>query len=280
MQRDQKTQLKNLENTIERKKLQKETVQKEITEAERIASSAKDAVIEFATQRDLAATIAAEEKALRGIEEMSEIGAISGIHGRLRNLIKIDKSFKKAIEAAATGWLDALVVKDINIAFTCFETLRRMKLGRIKIIPLQGAITVKNKSPPKREGIMGLLSSFMKYDGNFELAINYVFGDTIVASNDRTAFALSNEGYRSVTVNGDLYEPGAFESGYYRAPIDFSTIIPSEGALKSLDEAVKALQTHLTQRGTDIVGIEEELEHAKIEITRLSDSISYLKTGK
>ena len=276
VQRDQRAQLKNLENTIERKILQKETVQKEIAEAEKIASSAKDAVVEFSTQRDLAATIAAEEKALRGIEEMSEVGAISGIQGRLRNLIKIDKSFKKAIEAAATGWLDALVVKDTDIAFTCFETLKRMKLGRIKIIPLQGAITLKSKEPPKREGILGPLSSFMKYDGNFELAVNYVFGDTIVASNDKIAFALSNEGYRAVTVNGDLYEPGAFESGYYRAPIDFSTIIPSEGALKSLDEAVKALQTHLTQRGTDIVGIEEELEHTKIEMTRLSDSIATL----
>ena len=59
VQRDQKAQLKNLEHTIEKKKLQKETVQKEIEEAEKIAISAKDAVIEFATQRDLAATIAA-----------------------------------------------------------------------------------------------------------------------------------------------------------------------------------------------------------------------------
>ncbi len=83
VQRDQKAQLKNLEHTIERKKLQKETVQKEITDAEKIASSAKDAVIEFATQRDLAATIANEEKALRGIEEMGDVGAIAGIHGRL-----------------------------------------------------------------------------------------------------------------------------------------------------------------------------------------------------
>ena len=159
---DQKVQLKNLEHTIERKKLQKETVQKEITDAEKIASSAKDAVIEFATQRDLAATIANEEKALRGIEEMGDVGAIAGIHGRLRNLIKIDKSYKKAVDAAATGWLDALVVKDIDIAFTCMETLRRMKLGRIKIIPLHGAINIKNKTPPKREGIVGSLSSFMK----------------------------------------------------------------------------------------------------------------------
>ena len=111
-------------------------MQNEIAEAEKIATSAKDAVIEFATQRDLAATIAAEEKALRGIEEMGNVGAINGIYGRLRNLVKIDKSFKKAIDAAATGWLDAFVVKDIDTAFTCTETLRRMKLGRIKIIPL------------------------------------------------------------------------------------------------------------------------------------------------
>ena len=276
VQKDQKAQLKNLEHIIERKELQKETVHKEISEAEKIASSAKDAVIEFATQRDLAATIAAEEKALRSIEEMGNVGAISGIHGRLRELIKIDRSFKKAIEAAATGWLDALVVENIDVAFTCTETLRRMKLGRIKIIPLQGAINLKNKAPPKREGIMGPLSSFMKYDNIFEFAVNYVFGDTVVVSNDKIAFALSNEGYRAVTVNGDLYEPGAFESGYYRAPIDFSTIIPSEGALKSLDEAVRALQTHLAQRGTDIVGIEEELENAKIEIVRLADSITTL----
>jgi chromosome segregation protein len=73
-----------------------------------------------------------------------------------------------------------------------------------------------------------------------------------------------------------LYEPGAFESGYYRAPIDFSTIIPSENALKSLDEAVNALHTHLTQKGTDITGLEEEIERSKIEITRLSESISTL----
>jgi chromosome segregation protein len=151
-----------------------------------------------------------------------------------------------------------------------------MKLGRIKIIPLQGAINVKHKTNPSRDGVVGALPSFMKFENTYELAVNYVFGDTVVVSNDKTAFALSNEGYRAVTVNGDLYEPGAFESGYYRAPIDFSTIIPSENALKSLDEAVKALQTHLTQRGTDITGIQEEIDRSKIEITRLTESIATL----
>jgi chromosome segregation protein len=273
VQKDQKNQLKNLEHTIERKVAQKETVEKEITEAEKIAGSAKEAVIEFATQRDLAAMIAAEEKALRSIEEMGDAGAITGIYGRLRSLIKIDKNYKKAIEAASTGWLDALVVRDIDSAFTCTEMLKRMKLGRIKIIPLQGTINLEIKETPRRDGVFGALSSFMKYESRYGLAINYVFGDTIVVSNDKTAFALSNEGYRAVTINGDLYEPGALESGYYRAPVDFSTIIPSEGALQKLDEAVKALQQHLTQRGTDITGIEEEIERAKIETTRLFEFI-------
>ncbi|MCL1971352.1 MAG: chromosome segregation protein SMC [Candidatus Bathyarchaeota archaeon] len=277
VQREQKEKIKALENTISRKVGQKELVQKEIVDAERIARSAKDAVIEFATQKDLAATIAQEEKALRNIEEMGDVGAINGIHGRLRNLIKIDKNYKKAIEAAAAGWLDALVVKDVDAAFMCAETLRRMKLGRVKIIPLQGAVPQKTKLAPIHEnGVIGQLTAFIKYDKKVEFAVDYVFGDTAVVSNDKTGFALSNNGYRSVTVNGDLYETGAFESGFYRAPIDFSTIIPSENALKSLDEAVKALQTHLSQRGTDIIGIDEEIEHAKMEMTRLSEFIATL----
>ena len=39
-----------------------------------------------------------------------------------------------------------------------------MKLGRIKIIPLQGAIIAKNKPVPNRDGVVGALASFMKYD--------------------------------------------------------------------------------------------------------------------
>ncbi|MGE5637712.1 MAG: hypothetical protein ACM3WQ_03300, partial [Chloroflexota bacterium] len=274
MQKDQKVQLKNLENTIERKQLQKEAVEREVSEAGKIAGSAKEAVIEFATQRELAETVAAEEKALRSIEEMGEAGAITGIYGRLRNLIKMDRSYKKAVEAAATGWLEAIVVKDIDAAFLCTEMLRKMKLGRIKIIPVQVASNPSELTLPNREGVIGAASTFMKCEKTYEPAINYVFGDTIIVADDKVAFALSRQGYRAVTINGDLYEAGGgFESGFYRAPIDFATLIPSEKAINSLDEAVNALQTHLSQRGSDIASFQEEIEKSRIEITRLSSAI-------
>ncbi|MCX8150494.1 MAG: chromosome segregation protein SMC [Candidatus Bathyarchaeota archaeon] len=277
VQKEQKAQLKILEKTIEKKTAQKDAAEKEIAEAGKIASSAKEAVVEFVTQRELAETVAAEEKALRNIEELGHLGVINGVAGRVKNLIKIDRNYKKALDAASVGWMDALVVKDIDAAFTCAETLRRMKLGRIKIIPLQGAATPKQFKTPTREGIIGLAASFVKCDKTYEPAVNYIFGDTLVVANDKVAFALSNEGYRAVTVAGDLYEPGgAFESGYYRAPLDFSTLIPSENAIKSLDEAVKALQTHLNQRRNDISYFEEEIERSKIEITRISEAIGAL----
>jgi chromosome segregation protein len=277
VQKEQKAQLKNLERTIERKKVQKEAVEREVSEAGKIAGSAKEAVIEFATQRELAETIAAEERALRSIEEMGEVGAITGVYGRLRSLIKIDRAYKKAIEAAAAGWLEAIIVKDTDTAFLCTETLKKMKLGRIKIIPLQGASNPTALKIPDREGVSGAASTFIKCERTHEPAVNYVFGDTLIVADDKTAFALSSQGYRAVTVNGDLYETGGgFESGFYRAPIDFSTIIPSENSIKSLDEAVNALQHHLSQRGSDIAGFQEEIERARIEMTRLSGAVATL----
>jgi chromosome segregation protein len=277
VQREQKTQLKNLERMLERRIAQKDAIEREIAEAGKIADSAKAAVIEFVTQREIAETVASEENALRSIEELGELGVIPGVYGRLRKLIKIDKQYERAIEAAAAGWLDAIVVKDFDSAFTCTETLRRMKLGRVKIIPLQGALTPKPLKIPEREGVNGAAPHFVKCEKHYEPAVNFVFGDTLIVSDDKTAFALSSDGYRAVTINGDLYEAGAFEGGYYRAPIDFSAIIPSEAAIKSLDEAVNALQQHLSRRGSDITSFEEEIDKTRVEIARLSEAIITLE---
>ncbi len=277
VQKDQKAQLKDSEKTLERKIIQREAVEKEISEAGKIAESARGAVIEFVTQRELAETVASEEKALRSIEELGDLGVIQGVHGRLRNLVKIDKAYQHAIEAAATGWLDAIVVKDFDAAFTCTETLRKMKLGRIKIIPLEGTTPPKHSKIPEKESIKGLAPVFLRYDKTYESAVQFVFGDTLIVSDDKTAFTLSSEGHRAVTVNGDLYETGGvFEIGFYRAPIDFSTIIPSDAAIKSLDEAVNALQQHLSRRGSDITSFEEEIDRTRVEIARLKDAINTL----
>jgi chromosome segregation protein len=278
VQKEQKTRLKSLEQTLERKLAQKDTIEHEIAEAGKIADSAREAVVEFATQRELAETVASEEMALRGIEEMGEMGVIQGVHGRLRNLIKTERGYQPVVEAAAAGWLDSIVVDDANSAFACAETLRRLKLGRIKIIPLKELLSIKPMRTPKIDGLSGAASELVRFSKKLEPAVTFVFGDTLVAKDDKAAFRASREGFRAVTVNGDLYEAGgALQSGYYRAPIDFSTLIPKEAAVKSLDDAVRTLQEHLSKRGSDITGFEEEIGKTRTEITRLTEAITTLE---
>jgi len=278
VQKEQKNQLDNMQKSLERRSLQKEAVEKEIDEAGKIAGTAREAVVEFATQRELAETVAAEENALRNIEELSELGVITGIYGRLKNLIKIDNGHRKAIEAAGADWLDALVVSDFDAAFTCAETLRRLKLGRIKIIPVKG-LARKPVNPKDMKNMDGLATAFVKSAREHEAAVEFVFGDTLVTRDDKTALEACQKGYRSVTLEGDVYEAGGgLESGFFRAPIDFSTIIPSENAIKSLDEAVRALHEHLAKRGKDVSFFEEEIERARSEMMRLSEAIATLDT--
>jgi chromosome segregation protein len=274
VQREQINRSKNLEKTVERRLAQEESVKLEIAQAEKIAQSAREAVVEFATQRELAEKVATEENALRNIEELADLGVITGVHGRLKTLIKIEKGYRQAVEATAAGWLDAIVVQNFDAAFMCAETLKRMKLGRIKIIPLEEMSEIHSISTPRIRGVDGTASNFVKCTKNFDPAVRFVFGDTLVTKDDKTAFAASRNGHRTVTINGDLYEAqGGFESGYYRAPVDYSAIIPSESAVKSLDEAVGALKRHLTKRESDISGFKEEIERVRVEVASLAETI-------
>lgn len=276
--KEQKRQLRNLKRALEKKILEKNVVEQEIREAGKIADSAREAVVEFLAQREMAEKVAAEEKAMRSIEELAELGVISGVYGRLRDLVKIDGKYRRAVEAAAAGWLDSLVVRDFDAAFTCAETLKRLKLGRIKIIPLQELSNIKSSETPAVEGINGPAAVLVKCSRRYEPAITFVLGDTAVAVDDKTALTVSREGYRTVTVDGNLYEAGGgLEGGYYRAPINFSAIIPSESAIKSLDQAVDALQKHLATRGTHLASFEEEINENRVRIARLSKAITTLE---
>jgi len=277
VQEEQKTRLKSLQRTLDQRIIQKDSIGKEIAQAGKIAESAREAVVEFITQRELADTVAGEEKALRNIEELGELGVIPGVYGRLRSLIKIERTYKQAIEAAAAGWLNSIVVRNFDAAFTCAETLKRLKLGRVKIIPLE-ELPVKSVNSTKTRGVRGVASRFVKCGKRYEPAVVFVFGDTLIAGDNEAALAASRDGYRAVTVNGDLYETGGgIESGYYRSPIDFSSVIPSESAVKSLDEAVRTLREHLTRREDEMTDFEEEIDNTRVQIARLAEAITALE---
>lgn len=271
----QKKHIEDLKSTLERRVKRRSTIEEEIKEAEKIAEMAREALIKFEAQKNLLKKIKPEEMALRYLEELGTTGVMSGVYGRLRNLIKVDGEYTKAIEAAASGWLDSLIVEDMNVAFTCIEALKRMKIGRIKIIPLKnlssGNIILDRAI--NIDGILGRVSSLISCDERYRPAVEFVFGDTLLALSEDAAIRASKDGFRAVTMDGSLYEAwGGVESGFHRKYIDLSSFIPSDEALKSLDRAISALKRHLNNRENIIAELEGEISKTRNEIMTLSES--------
>ncbi len=239
--------------------------EQEITEAAEIAKKARLSVSEFETQKELIETLAPEENALRKIEEMAAAGAIVGVYGRLQRLVKINERCLRAAEAASAGWMTALVVKDVETAMICAEILKRAKLGRLKIIP---ANSVSPTQPVENcldiPGVVGRLVDFVECPEEVKPALNFVFGDTILAEDQKAAFFASIEGLRAVVLTGDLFEPGGgIEAGYFREPFDLASIIPTPSAIQNLDRTLRSLET-LIERG-------------EAETQRLTQEVSVLK---
>jgi chromosome segregation protein len=265
MEKLEKEEEKRLESIQEKTKQYsdlKDQRRKEIEEALDVAKRARVTVTEFNTQRSIADTIRAEEKALQKIEEMADEGAIKGLLGRLQDLIKFDDEYSKAVEAASAGWMHALVVKDLGVAIRCVESLKRTKLGRAKIIPLEDLELPSDPIiPEKSSGLIGAVSDVIKTDKTLLPAVKFVFGDTMLATNQRTAFLTAARGQRCVVTSGDLYEPGGgLESGYYRAPFDASSLVPRSAALEGLEQTVKSLESIVQRQRSDLDRLEAELD--------------------
>jgi chromosome segregation protein len=277
LQKEQRAQLESLRDALARRIRRKNLLQTQIKEADKVVEIAHEAVVEFEARREMIEKLNTEEQALRYIEELSGDGVIEGVHGRLRDLIRFPRRYRRAIEAAASGWLNSLVVDDLSVAFTCVEMLRKTKLGRIKIVPLRGLSRGRKPNSPRNGRVLGSLSDFVKCDPEYAPAVTFVLGDTLLVKDESTALTLSSRGFRSVTLNGDLFEVGGgVESGFYRAPLDLSSFVPSESTLRALDKAVTALRKLLAARESHIQELEEEIAESQREIAKLSRSMGRL----
>ncbi len=233
----------------------------ETEKANDVAKRSALAITEIETQKNITESWASDDKALSLIEQMAEAGAISGVYGRLVDLVKAKDGYNKAAEAAAAGWMKALVMKNIETAVSCIEVLKKTKVGRVKLIPLQGLTQPKNVRVPKEiRGIIGPITDSLEFAERVRPAVNYVFGDTLLTSNQKSAFLASLKGVRAVTPTGDLYEPGgAMETGYFRQPLDVSKLLLKGKTIDQLRITLSSLEKLAVKAKEEIARIDQEI---------------------
>jgi chromosome segregation protein len=251
----------------------KEQRLREVENATVVAKKASQALTEIQTKTTMAHNFASDDKALRLIEDMAKTGAVSGVYGRLGELIKIRDSDLKAADAAAAGWLKAIVVKDIETAISCIEVLKKTKVGRVKLIPLKGLATPPKRQPPSNiSGIIGPIAEQLQFQPQFKPAVEYVFGDTVLTSNQKAAFLVSIRGIRAVAPSGDLYEPGGgMETGYFRQPLDMQRLLLEARTAGQLKNTLSSLEKLTQKAKEEIARIDQEaLEQDRIKTQSLN----------
>ncbi|WP_455279939.1 chromosome segregation protein SMC [[Eubacterium] cellulosolvens] len=243
-----------------------ELQQEQLNEAEKISIMANESMVEFDAKRNMADILAPDEVAIDELLELQNSGYLTNVIGRFRDLINPDKKFEKAVLAACGDWSESIVVRDISTAFICVEQLKKLKLSRIKIIPLDLVIYTQPISEvPDIEGVLGRVIDCVEYDELVRPAVNYVLGDTVIAESQRAAYNSAMEGFRSVVLNGDLYEAGGIlEGGHFREPVDIGTIAPRSRSLNDFKNSLKSL-SQLIEKDRD------DLDTINTVITRLKD---------
>ncbi|MEM3017588.1 MAG: chromosome segregation protein SMC [Candidatus Bathyarchaeia archaeon] len=238
-----------------------------LNEAAKTAESAGGSIIEFEAQRRAVDQLVPSQAAFEEIQELRSSGRLPNIIGRLRDLIRFERGYERAVKAACADWLDSIIVKDTATALECIEHLKRSKLSRIKIIPLDILPGSRQSSEiPKIEGVIKRAVDCVQFDPSIKVALDSLLGDALVAESQRAAYLASMEGFRATVTTDDLYEPfGMIEGGYYREPLDISSVAPRTRLLKDLKEAFTSLSRLIGKDRSDLETIRSRLEYLREE---------------
>mmetsp|Transcript_6733 Transcript_6733/g.15727 ORF Transcript_6733/g.15727 Transcript_6733/m.15727 type:complete len:1178 (-) Transcript_6733:176-3709(-) len=297
----------------ERSKTQKsagkefEKLQAELDKAESAASKAaaeRDALsFDPKREEEVGKRVAEEEHAVQALREVVDRLAASvsnleveytaprpgfdrrKVKGIVASLMRLKEAGNAtALEVACGAKLYQLVVADDQTGKELLSggNLRR----RVTIIPLNKIDghalppqTVKNAhkavGPDRAETALSLVG----YDAELENAMRYVLGRTLVCKDVEAAKACAfTEGIRvrSVTVDGDLFDPAGTLTGGTRGPasnsvlLKFGELMERRAELKEKEGALAALQRELAalrQSGAQFSALDEKVSLAQHQAT-------------
>lgn len=196
--------------------------------------------------------------------------------GIVHDLIKWDKNYHRSVIATASEWMKAIVVRDVGSMIKIAEFAKSKKLPRVKIIPLD-LIKSSDKVILKEDniGIIGHLSNFVSSD--FKVLVEFLFGNTIVVRTAKDAYTLSINGYKTVSIEGELFgaRSRSLLIDYNSKIIDVVKEINLDNDIKTLRNLILNLKKLLSNK---ILKLKKVVKHASEMETmkiKLDNSINH-----
>lgn len=204
-----KTEMETTETLIRQLEAKKRKIESETRNLRLLLEKAIILDTEYEFQASAARDIMNEDYA---IAEITKSGLDSAIRGLVCDLITWEKRYEKSVLAAGVDLMKAIVVDDVGSMLSLLEFAKTKTLPRLKIISLDllRKIQKKNdhnirKTDENNTNIIGTLNNFV-YSEFIELP-DFLFANIYLVKNARSAYLLAMQGYRAVSVDGELFEP-------------------------------------------------------------------------
>lgn len=214
-------------------------------------------------------------KAVNAVMQMNK----SGVYGTVASLIHYNERFAVAVETAAGKRLENVVVDSQQTATDCINHLKSTGKGRATFLPMD-KVDSRSKSRDavkavKQPGVIDFAINLVDYDREYETAIKYVFGDTLVAEDLES---LKKAGrVRAVTLDGDIMrKSGAMTGGTKKRKRKSKKSKPSFNPEKKKAEKDQ-LEQEIEQKQSELADLKQLLEEKKQEEEEASEVSEELK---
>ncbi|TVU26561.1 hypothetical protein EJB05_29114 [Eragrostis curvula] len=211
---------------------------------------------------------------------------ITGVCGPILELVDCDEMFFTVVEVTAANSLFHVVVDNDDTAMKIIKKLTQEEGGRVTFIPLN-RVKVPDISYPKSSDVVPLLKK-LKYDANHHLALEQVFGRTVICPDLVTAANVArSNGLDCITLDGDqVTKNGGMTGGFYdhrRSKLKFMKIIKDNQHINAERDHEKS---ELEQCSIDIINAmkrkgshEKALEKRKKSLGSIHDEIEKIESS-
>ncbi|MAG72799.1 chromosome segregation protein SMC [archaeon] len=143
-----------------------------------------------------------------------------GVHGTIAELGQVKRQYAVALETAAGGRMQHIVVDDDAVAARCIKYLKDNKLGSAAFIPLNkirsASITREHTKLLGSSGVHDFALNMISFKPQYKNAFAYVFGNTLVVDDINAARKVGIGTVKMSTLDGSLAEASGVMRGGFR----------------------------------------------------------------
>jgi chromosome segregation protein len=190
-----------------------------------------------------------------------------GVYGTVAQLGQVQKKYSQALEAAASGRTNFVVVKDDRTAAECIAFLKQNKLGSASFIPLNKikthSISQDDKTLLKQQGVHDFALNLVTFKSEYKRAFSYVFGNSVVVDDMNAAKTVGIGRIRMATLDGSIAESsGVMRGGFKRRT---NSGFAEKDSLEELDK----FEAYIAEKQSVISSIEVKRQGNEQDISSL-----------